>query len=64
MAKQSKKDAIAASVKSAGGGKQSIETKGDDFGAREMWGQAANPSSVKAMVGKTGEFSPYKHDNS
>jgi hypothetical protein len=64
MAKQKKTGPIEAAVKKAGGGVQSIERSGSDFGARELWGQAANPASVKAMVGKTGEFARYKHDNS
>jgi hypothetical protein len=64
MAKQKKSGPIEAAVKKAGGGVQSVETSGSDFGARELFGATSSPASVKAMVGKAGEFSRYKHDNS
>lgn len=44
-----------------GTGKQDID-KGGDFGARTEWAKAANPPSVKEMVGPENEFSRYKHD--
>lgn len=47
----------------AGDGTQNI-AKGSDFGARKYWGEAANPASVKKMVGSQTEFSRVKHDNS
>lgn len=63
MAKsKSASDPIQSEVKRvAGTGAQDIKP-GSDFGSREMWGKAANPPSVKAMVGKSGEFAKYKHD--
>lgn len=64
MAKQSKSDPVMREAKrQAGEGTQSI-LPGGDYGARELWGQAENPPSVKAMVGSDGEFSKYKHDDS
>jgi len=41
-------------------GKQNLVSPGD-YGARKVWADAANPSNVKGMVGKTGEFAKYKH---
>lgn len=62
MAKQGKAGVYDAAIKKiAGGGTQKI-VKGSDFGARTAWDSAANPSSVKEMVGKSGEFAKYKHD--
>lgn len=62
MAKQSKSDPVmSAAKKAAGKGTQTIEP-GSDFGARDLFGAATNPPSVKAMVGKVGEFAKYKHD--
>jgi hypothetical protein len=64
MAKQSKSDPVMKEAKrQAGEGTQSI-LPGGDYGARDLFGAATNPASVKAMVGKSGEFAKYKHDDS
>jgi hypothetical protein len=63
MAKKSQgSDKITPTVKKHHG-VQSIGKEGSDYGARGYWDEAANPASVKKMVGRDGEFARYKHDD-